>query len=263
MFSRGWKYCLPILAMMALAALACALPGPDDEMGTIEEEGSEVLVENPDSETGDEDRIPLAYTGLGTGQHNSYRLQFEMTFVGTDTVGSPVDMAYSVNQVYSAAQPAMFVVSDSNYEGTEAAKEAPAPQFTRIGDTVYAVSGGECEVFSIENIAPEELSGLPDDFLAGADLSGAERVLPNEDINGVMTRHYHFTDQEVDLSELGLTDVTGDIWVAVNGNFVVRLEVYAKQDGEGRSRGRLEWSYDLSEINAPVNISPPDGCESP
>lgn len=259
MLGTGWRRSLSALLGVALATLACALPGAGGEGATTGEEGSETDEGAPNGD--DEDA--LTNTGLDTSTLDSYRSQYEMTFAGTDDTGAPLELRYSANRTSSSEQQAASILIAS--EGTRDSEGESTTLYTQIEDTAYFLSGGECFVFLVGDASPGEQVGAPVDFLAGADLSGAERILPDEDVNGVMARHYRFTGEDVDLSDAGLSDVTGDIWVAVDGGFVVRQEASAERsgvDGDG-AQGHLEWTYDVSDVGQPVSISAPDECENP
>jgi hypothetical protein len=99
----------------------------------------------------------------------------------------------------------------------------------------------------------------------GSDFSQAQRILPNESVNGVMTRHYRATHNEIALAASGFTNYVVDIWVAVDGGYVVRQTLSADGTAVALSgtQGHIEWTYDVLDINSPLNISVPEGCAEP
>jgi hypothetical protein len=92
-------------------------------------------------------------------------------------------------------------------------------------------------------------------FIVGADEAGSETV------NGLATKHYTF-DQHA-LGQQGITESTGEVWVASEGGFVVKyiLTSKGKADyfGEGLA-GTLSWDYELTDPNRPVTIRLPKDC---
>ncbi len=86
----------------------------------------------------------------------------------------------------------------------------------------------------------------------------AQRVKPDETINGIECKHYVYDVSNVE-GEMGMTSAQGDIWVAKDGGYVVRLTM----NGHGTyydtysASGTLNLVYDLYDVNAPITISPP------
>lgn len=86
----------------------------------------------------------------------------------------------------------------------------------------------------------------------------AHRVMPNETINGIVCKHYVYDINDLQV-ESEMTDASGDIWVAQDGGYVVRLTM----NGHGTyydtysASGTLNLVYDLYDVNAPINITPP------
>ena len=95
-------------------------------------------------------------------------------------------------------------------------------------------------------------------FLTG--VIGAEEA-GTESINEVAANHFTF-DQRA-LGQDGLTESTGELWVASEGDYLVKYVLTTKADadyfGEGME-GSLTWDYQLSDINAPLAIVLPDDC---
>ena len=86
----------------------------------------------------------------------------------------------------------------------------------------------------------------------------ARRVLPDETVNGIACKHYVYDIDDLQ-TESGMTDASGDIWVAKDGGYVVRLTM----NGQGTyydtysASGTLNLVYDLYDVNAPISINPP------
>jgi hypothetical protein len=86
----------------------------------------------------------------------------------------------------------------------------------------------------------------------------APRILPDETVNGIPCRHYVY-----DVSNLqpnaGMTSARGDIWVAEDGGYVVRLTLNGRGSYYGTydTIGSLDLVYDLYDVDASISIEPP------
>lgn len=102
-------------------------------------------------------------------------------------------------------------------------------------------------------------------FLDG--VTGATRVLPNETINGVETIHYTF-EQSTLPSDSGLQSAKGDLYVAVEGGYMVRLilegsgQVSALTDSPEGGTGTVHMQMDLFDVNQPLTVEVPEGCNT-
>ncbi len=92
-------------------------------------------------------------------------------------------------------------------------------------------------------------------YVIGADEAGSETV------NGVTANHYTF-DQRA-LGEEDLTEATGELWVASEGNYIVKYLLTRKGTadyfGEG-IEGTLSLDYQLADPTQPVTIQLPQDC---
>jgi hypothetical protein len=214
-----------------------------------------------------DDDVPAAYNPVDPSTLSSYRSQFVMTFVGTDESGAPVDVRMTVTEAHTSNPPASQFSVDG--EGTDMPDTGGIMQFVQIGDTSYMLAdeGEQSECVAVSGAEPfaDATPFSPDTILSGQDVSGAKRILPNEQVNGVMTRHYRFTESDIALVASGLTNYTVDFWVAVDGGYVVRsvLSADGTQAGFEGWQGHMEWTYDLLDINVPFTIEIPAGCEEP
>ncbi len=86
----------------------------------------------------------------------------------------------------------------------------------------------------------------------------AQRVMPDETINGIPCKHYAYNLDNLQ-AEAGMTSAAGDIWVAKDGGYVVRLTMQGQGTyyGTYTSSGSLDLVYDLYDVNAPITIKPP------
>lgn len=277
--SGNSKYRILIVGLaLALASLACLggvpdLPfaGDDVDAEALIEQAEGLLDEAGDiveeSQAAGDDNTPLTYNGIDLSGLTSYRAQFMMVYSGTDENGQAVEFSYTFNESVST-NPAASYFSWTG-QGTDVGLQSMGTvEFIQIGDVSYMLTDdgsgtSECLTFSQQEGGMNQAAFTPDNFLLGTDLSNAQRILPNENVNGVMTRHYRATAAEALL--VGLNDYTLDIWVAVDGGYPVRQTLVAQGSlmGYTNGTGNLEWTYDVLDINGPVDIQAPANCEAP
>ncbi len=86
----------------------------------------------------------------------------------------------------------------------------------------------------------------------------AGRVLPDERVNGIPSRHYVYDVGNLQ-PDVGMSAAQGDLWVARDGGYVVRLSL----EGQGTyydtysTSGSLRLVYDLYDVNVPLTIAAP------
>jgi hypothetical protein len=93
-----------------------------------------------------------------------------------------------------------------------------------------------------------------------ASLFGAEEA-GTEDLNGVQAVHYIFDERA--LAESGLNKSTGELWLAAEGDYVLRYRLSTTGDesyfGEGM-QGVMMWDYELTQVDQPLTIELPADC---
>jgi hypothetical protein len=98
-------------------------------------------------------------------------------------------------------------------------------------------------------------------------------------LNGVEVQHWSFTLEDMEgcmtpeeMEEIGvLSDAGGNLYVAVDGNYVVRMEFFFEgeeldaslgDEEQPLDQGRIEVTYDVSDVNADIVIElPPEALE--
>jgi len=84
------------------------------------------------------------------------------------------------------------------------------------------------------------------------------QYLGQETMNGVQAHHYRTAETAGWGFAVGCTwgSVQDDLWVAVDGSFPVKRQFDAVGECEGES-GEVHFRMDITNVNQPVNISPP------
>ncbi|MCP4427292.1 MAG: hypothetical protein GY803_22615 [Chloroflexi bacterium] len=126
----------------------------------------------------------------------------------------------------------------------------------------YVVPPNECITFGGD-------TGFDNPFDLFLDTGGmlngdVQRVLPNQTINGVESRHYVLKpDNLVDISVQEIYD--GDLFVAEDGDFVTRLSIYGKGrdevlSGNPGQEGEIYYELNFIPKGEIAAIMAPEGC---
>jgi hypothetical protein len=77
-----------------------------------------------------------------------------------------------------------------------------------------------------------------------------------------MCRHYKF--DEKGLTWGAFARAQGEVWVAVEGDYVVKytLQADGKDPVGGNDEGHIKWEYEVRDVNQPITIEPPAGCSA-
>jgi hypothetical protein len=129
----------------------------------------------------------------------------------------------------------------------------------QVGDSWF-VSGGMDRAFLSQGFhAPETLLNLPTTGLLSPE---------PEEINGILTYHYSFSEEDNIIDErYTYTGVKGDVWIAVEGNYVVKYELAGEVERTNIPPGQEELAlfksgyvgikFELSDANGDFTITPP------
>ena len=110
------------------------------------------------------------------------------------------------------------------------------------------------------------------DSLAGDESKVRGALVGKEIINGVQTQHYTL---DVDAMNAGNSSSSasdrmdsGAIWVALNGQYPVRLHAEGPTTissflGDNDFAGRMDITFDVADVNVPLNIALPAACQHP
>ena len=198
----------------------------------------------------------------------TYRTTMEFSFDGTAADGTPISGRVTAQGAHRVDPRETSLTFSS--EGGALGSAPQTFNFVQIGNTQYIVSpDGGC-LSSGGGQMQNPFGSLLDTggFLAGQ----AQRVLPDEVINGVPVNVYEF-----DASNLGSGDPnsysvsqisTGRVYVAQQGGYLVRVLM----DGVGASealtndpasQGNIHYQVDFLDFDQPVAITAPVGCALP
>ena len=276
---RRYPYLLFPLALLALAALACDLLVPIPPTQTPLARTLTPTVEGGAGPPAGETPVPSGGGSVGGAALNlddpalyappagvnTYRSMLVFEFVGVRADGSSVTgsvRAHGAHQVEPRASSLTFTSQGAALTGG-----AQTFAFTELAGQQYIVTSGTGCLTSA--------AGQPDNpfgtFLdSGGFLTGqAQRVQPDEVVNGVNTQVYSLDNTNLDPAAPTANDVTnltqGRLYLAAPGGYVVRLLM----DGTGASdvltgdpnlQGDVHYQLDFLDFNQPVSIVQPPEC---
>ena len=213
--------------------------------------------------TPEDDSLSLASRDTGLDALTSYRLTWHAEWKSTDQ-GKEEQGAWDWTEEYTS-DPKAHHLSMSTPDSSDPAKTS-AFEMWQIGDTSYMKSGEdeECMSFSTEGAEKDIQKGTFNPSMLGS-IEDAKYV-GRDTINGIPTKHYKYNSKTGMLAALG--EVSGETWVAIDGGYVVKDTV--KWTGGGglfglgastTATGDGSWTWELSDVNEPFEIKPPEGCE--
>lgn len=194
----------------------------------------------------------------------SYRLLFTFSFEGKDEQGKSQNGSIEILQE---------VIKESNDQhmrmtGSGDTAQGDVFEFFQVGGTSYIYSSEgqdkkQCVGFSSDSASgamPGEMF-TPSDIVGGIDK--ANLVKRGETVNGVVTDHYTFDEGGVSFGSF--TNASGDVWVAQDGEFLVKYlgKATGKSDLMGqKAEGTFTWEYNINDINKVEAIELPKECEN-
>jgi hypothetical protein len=291
-----------VVTVLALAALACSIGGgggqpsdtgavtpasseggggevsasPTKEMATpasSEGGGGEVSTPPPTKEmatsapTPAENDLTLSTLTDGLAMLKSYKSTFVVKFVGKDGQGQPVDGSFETREEFTQEPRAQRIAVTSMGFSQEQADQSGAFEMITIGDTSYMVMQDQDGKRSCISTSSDEATQPEQGLFSPATLGGVSgaKYVKTDTVNGIKTKHYAW--KEGGLVGLGFTSAKGDVWVAVDGNYVVKYTAEATGKdmlfGSTAEEGTITVEYNLTEVNGSFQIEPPADCEAP
>jgi hypothetical protein len=206
---------------------------------------------------------------------NSFRSEIGMTWTGIISDGTDVQGSLEMIIEYVREPPAQRISLSGDYPGLEEMQaqsggtDASLDIYVVDGKTYMNLFGtwiqteAQPDQFDVEDMA----FGASDELVQ--DLKGV-KYEGRESVNGIEVNHYSFDENAFQNGDFGggeIENATGNIYLAVDGNYMVRMDVtmtgtnFEMPTGgdEGPfEEGTFEMSLDLSSINEPIDITVPE-----
>lgn len=221
--------------------------------------------------TAEEEALLTAEQLASLDELDSYRAYTLIASQGTAIDGSEEDITIEVATAYTSDPVARYVQMKIADEDSDTVDDTGSGtlEFYQLGDNFYA----SFEETWVQMSGQETPFEDPDsEFLmnSGAllsDLDNLERQRPDEQINGVDSRHYTFEEDALAAwlsPEAGAVTAKGEVWIAKDGDYVTRyvLDVEIEESAGGLlaptlSQGTLHMEFELSDVNSDIVIEIP------
>ncbi len=203
----------------------------------------------------DPNALSIQNIEAGLEKLDSYKLTFTSQVSGKDASGAQVQRKdnYSRLAVNTTKNTHIHFVGDGDdiqdwrlplAEFDLYMAEGSLYSYTLASDVCSSISGTDMTVLDAMVASPGELIGA---------ITNAQLADTGASMNGVTTRHY-VLDQTSLPAGLFKT-AKGDVWVAEQGGFVVRVSLGGTSDF-----GDLTWDYNITDVNVTAPVSLPEKC---
>lgn len=251
---------IPLLICLALLA-ACGSETPTPiPTPTV---GPDALADTPAIELAPDVQAAIdAMANLSSYRARTAYEFGEQPITGTLTTGV-VDILVEYTQAPVTAQ--RIVVTDTTVPEDD---ETRLSQTVRVSDTTWYDMGDGNWVESAEEAGtPFQSAGLifdAPDLLVSVQQA---RKLGSETINGIVSDHYAFAQEQLPAFAAGDMDTaSGEFWLARDGGYLTRYVLQAAGDdielSDGlRGRGTMALTYDLFDVGETITITAPQTAE--
>ncbi len=272
-----------VIAMLALAALACSFGGAakaPEVVATVKAAATEVksAVTSPtpakpgsaaatpaptQSAGGDDKPLSLNDRQSGLDKLKSYRMKWLAEWKSTEAASTQIVTWNWVEEFSSKPQALHW-----NWKMTDSKEKNKAldMEMWQIDNVTYmlqkdAGGKGQCVSFSSDDQKNQLTKGLFSPNALGS-VKDAKYV-GTETVNGLKTKHYKYDEKGFAL--FGAAKVSGDMWIATDGEFVVKETLNwsgaAGLFGLGaNAKGDGKWTWEITDVNQTITIKAPENC---
>ena len=238
-----------------------------------EDTPTEATEEEPAAEQdleGDTEEVPLDLDMSMSGLEDldSYRSDMYVEWEGTEG-GEPVTGHLSVKSAFVREPPAYEMHLEG--EGLEGDTDQGLGKvsFIQVGNNSWFYEGESdtwMQLPSGDFGSDEGFFFAPQDFFSDFDTSTGKRSLVPQNVNGVQCYKYTFTEkglQVVDPDQGDIVRAQGEAYVAVDGDYVVKLDLEAEMTSKAADEfaafenGTVWMEFEVYDIDQPIVIEPP------
>jgi hypothetical protein len=194
----------------------------------------------------------------------SYRASFNVSVVSKDEKGNDTNgQAQIVQDTINTDQSQHTLIT---YSGTLGSLTGQNGQFElyRLAGIYYLLNNTDpanpqCNIFSAGETAMLSMLISPKAVIGA--IHNPKLVKTGEEVNGIQTNHY--TYDQTNLSGSQLTNAKGDLWVAQEGDYVVRLTgtaVGANLAQLQDPNAAVTYDYNIDLVGKVTKIEAPQSC---
>ncbi len=237
---------------------------------TVEPTSEPTVVGAEEDETEVAASKPFTAT-TGLSEFASYRMNFTSDFEGTRQ-GKPT--SGSLAGLFEATKSPEAQHLRVEMEGDTFRTLAPLGniEIYDINGTFYLKNPQDGKwigvpAFLVDSMLPTDMYNPEDSIeLPATAVSHAD----TETINGILAKRYTFGPEDMAGDSSNYEEVDGTIWVAIDGDYVVRYEAMFKgqfdnlvvEDMALLDEGTITMMYELSEVDGSLILAPPEGATS-
>lgn len=268
------------MIIILVPLLACSLGGGGDESASsqvsLEGEGAEesaptqpAVVEDVE-EVKEETPTPtpppepesVAFPGvMGVEDFDSYQANFVLEFTGASGGAFGDETTDQIQETFlEVIQEPDTWHQEASIQSTGAFDVDITSEYYYVDDVTYTLASGNWTAQQglmgrVQFSHPSVFTPLPDTAMCNTE---------PETLNGISVIHCTFTEEDNVADSLDAANVDGEVWIAEDGNYVVRYILNAEQlDLKGAFSGGYEYfetykiEYDISNINGDIAINLP------
>jgi len=208
----------------------------------------------PASSSGPDPAAAFGEAQLALDNLESYRYTTSFLFVGEED-GEPESGSIELSGEIAGPDRKRIVWRDLG--------EGESFELVQIGERAWILDEGAWE--EVPTLVADAMSQAALVYAPAVTWSGLFGELQpdatyvgSEVVNGVRADHFTSTYRQWGAYWQGdLIDATGDVWIAEAG-FPVRYHFSATGVDEDGDRGTVTWTMDLTDVNVPISIEPPE-----
>ena len=211
-----------------------------------------------------------AVVGLDT--FSAYKLDVDVTFDGTKAGKATAGEMVGLFETTRGPEAQHWMVQMTGDVLPELAMLGGKVELYDVGGTMFMQNPGDgtwvgVPGFLVQGMMPSEIYS-PEDSI---ELPVTAVPQPGEEeINGIATQRYTFGADDLTSDSANYENVEGTIWVAVDGNYVVKYEAEITGDHSDLTAGDIKlldegtitMAYDLTDVNGDFAIGPPAGAQA-
>ena len=270
------------VAVLSIAALACSALGgagkvpeaistaqavatevKSAESGTPAPKATAAKPGSPTSAPSSDSGLSLQSRDAGLDKLKSYKMRWLAEWKSTDT-GSTESAGWDWVEEYSS-DPAALHWNWNIANSTDKTKNTQMEAW-QVGNTMYLQTADANGKQSCISMSSDDKSNQLSKGLFNPNMLGSvndAKYVGTDTVNGVKAKHYKYDEKSANL--FGAAKVSGEIWVAVDGGFVVKETVnWSGAAGlfgtSSKSKGDGKWTWELSDVNQAISIQPPENC---
>ena len=204
----------------------------------------------------------------------SYRSKMRLSTSGTGAEGETGGvLEFSIE--YTREPLAQHIVISG--EGFDQTGEVGTMEMYQVEDTAYINLGDQwMSMPATESILGEAGMIDPEDML---DNTCGWQDAGRSEYNGIPARYWTLSDDDLracmqgeEFSDIGeITNASGELYVADDGNYIVYMELTLEGSNlvmgtgtgeEALDQGRIDFTYEMTDVNVPITIEPPAEASS-